>query len=517
MRREELLQKLQQTSQWDIIVIGGGATGLGIALEACTRNYKTLLLEQSDFAKSTSSKSTKLIHGGVRYLAQGHFGLVREASVERTLLMKNAPHLVKNLTFIIPIYKNWDAIKYTIGLKLYDWIAGRMSLGSASFISRKKVVGDLPNINDKGLVGGVVYHDGQFDDARLAVNLAQTVNDEGGTALNYVRVTRLLKNGTGQVSGLEAVDVETGIKYKLNSRAVVNATGVFADDILQMDTAGADKTIQVSQGTHIVLDKKFFPSEKALMIPETPDGRVLFLIPWHNKIVVGTTDSPVPNASLEPVPSDAEINFILDTASMYLNEKPTRKNVQSVFAGLRPLAAQKEESMQTKEISRNYKIIVSPSGLFTIVGGKWTTYRKMGEHMLNKIEARLKWNTTKSNTKTLHIHGWSDPDPNDPIGFYGSDKVHIKELIRSSPDEWISKTLHIHKMQIKWAVEFEMARSIEDVLARRTRALLLDAKESLRISQVVAQVMAQLLKRDQQWIDTQLKDYASLVKNYILV
>jgi len=361
-----------------------------------------------------------------------------------------------------------------------------------------------------------VYHDGQFDDARLAINLAQTINDKGGTAMNYIGVTTLLKNDTGQVVGVEASDVETGKKYKVNSRVVVNATGVFADDILQMDKAGADKTIQVSQGTHVVLNKNFFPSETALMIPETPDGRVLFLIPWHNKIVVGTTDSPVPKASLEPVPSNEEINFILETASMYLNEKPTRKNVQSVFAGLRPLAAQKEESMQTKEISRNYKIIVSPSELFTIVGGKWTTYRKMGEHMLDKIESRLKWNKTKSNTKTLRIHGWSDLDPVDPLAFYGSDKTNIQELISSYPNEWLSETLNIHSVQIKWAVEFEMARSIEDVLARRTRALLLDAKESLRISPAVAQLMAQLLNRDQQWIDTQIKDYASLVKNYTL-
>jgi glycerol-3-phosphate dehydrogenase len=299
--------------------------------------------------------------------------------------------------------------------------------------------------------------------------------------------------------------------------AVVNATGVFADDILQMDKAGAEKTIQVSQGTHVVLDKKYFPSENALMIPKTPDGRVLFLIPWYNKIVVGTTDSPVPTASLEPIPSNKEIDFILDTASMYLNIKPTRQDVESVFAGLRPLAAQKEESMQTKEISRNYKIINSSSGLFTIVGGKWTTYRRMGENMVDRIESKLNWEKTKSITTTLRIHGWRvNSNTNDALAFYGSDEERIRELIGSSPHEWISKTLPIHKAQIKWAVEHEMARSVEDVLARRTRALLLNARESLRISATVAQVMAEALRRDQQWIDQQLKDYAPLVKNYIL-
>jgi glycerol-3-phosphate dehydrogenase len=517
MSREELLEELHRTTQWDIVVIGGGATGLGIGVEAASRKYKTLVLEQADFAKSTSSKSTKLIHGGVRYLAQGHIGLVREASVERALLMKNAPHLVKNQTFIIPVYNYWDACKYTIALKMYDWIAGRMSLGSASYVSRNKVLELLPNIEQHQLVGGIIYHDGQFDDARLAINLAQTIVDEGGVALNYTKVISLLKNELGNVAGVEVKDIETGQQFIIKAAAVVNATGVFADDVLQMDNAGADKTIQVSQGTHVVLDKKFFPSSNALMIPKTPDGRVLFLIPWHNKVVVGTTDSPVPTASLEPVPADKEIDFILDTASMYLREKPGRKNIESVFAGLRPLAAQKEESAHTKEISRNYKIIVSNSCLFTIVGGKWTTYRRMGEHMTDKIETKLNWQRRQSVTSTLQVHGSQvDSDNADPLAYYGSDEENIRKLMNNSESHWLSKSLHIHKAQVRWAVEHEMARTVEDVLARRTRALLLDAKESLRISEGVAQIMAELMKKDQQWVSQQVNDYASLVKNYIL-
>jgi glycerol-3-phosphate dehydrogenase len=311
--------------------------------------------------------------------------------------------------------------------------------------------------------------------------------------------------------------LETGKQYRAHAHATVNATGVFADDILQMDKAGADKTIQVSQGTHVVLGKKFFPSSYALMIPKTPDGRVLFIIPWYNKIVVGTTDTPVPNVSLEPVPSQKEIDFILDTASMYLTEKPGKENIESVFAGLRPLAAQKEESMHTKEISRNYKIIVSPSNLFTIVGGKWTTYRKMGEHMLDRIETKLNWKTTLSVTGSLHIHGWHfGSNHNNPLAFYGSDEATIMQSINESPFEWISESLGIHNAQVKWAIIHEMARTVEDVLARRTRALLLDAKESMRISPRVAQVMAEELRKDQEWIERQVKDYASLVKNYIL-
>ena len=516
--RSELLNVLEKDIEWDVVVIGGGATGLGIALEATSRKYRTLLVEQSDFAKSTSSKSTKLIHGGVRYLAQGHFGLVREASVERALLLKNAPHLVRNQTFIIPIYNWFNAVKYTIGLKFYDWIATRSSLGSAKFISRTKVLEQLPNINPHQLIGGVVYHDGQFDDARLAINLAQTIIDEGGVAVNYAKVIGLTKNDEGKITGLKLEDEETQKHFEIKSKSVVNATGVFADDILRMDNSGAEKTIQVSQGTHIVLDKKFSPSTNALMIPQTPDGRVLFMIPWYNKLLVGTTDFPVPNASLEPVPSSKEIEFILETASMYLEMKPEKKDIQSVFAGLRPLAAQNEEKKQTKEISRNYKIIVSPSSLFSIVGGKWTTYRRMGEDMINKIERQLKWQKTKPVTNSLLIHGWEQQaDSSDPMSFYGNDKQFLEEKISTSPNDWLSNSLQLHKVQVQWAVEREMARTIEDVLARRTRALLLDAKESLRIAPAVATVMAELLNKDQRWIDQQLNDYSSLAKNYILV
>jgi len=518
MTRSDSLNKLETEFEWDVVVIGGGATGLGIALDATSRKYKTLLVEQSDFAKSTSSKSTKLIHGGVRYLAQGHFGLVREASLERALLLKNAPHLVRNQTFVIPIYNWFNAFKYTMGLKFYDWISTRSSLGSARFISRKKVLEQLPNINPDKLIGGVVYHDGQFDDARLAINLAQTIFDEGGTAVNYVKVIGLLKNDKGSIIGVQLEDRETDRRYQVRSKAVVNATGVFADDILSMDNSRAEKTIQVSQGTHVVIDKKFSPSASAMMIPQTPDGRVLFMIPWYNKIVVGTTDSPVPFASLEPVPSAKEIEFILETASMYLENKPGKKDIDSVFAGLRPLAAQKEEEKQTKEISRNYKIITSASLLFTIVGGKWTTYRRMGEDMINKIERKLHWTRKKSITASLSIHGWKqEANPSDPMSFYGSDAQYINDLIRNTPNDWLSKSLQLHKQQVIWAVKNEMARTIEDVLARRTRALLLDAKESLRIAPVVASVMAELLARDKSWIDQQVNDYSSLAKNYILV
>ncbi|HEY0354743.1 MAG TPA: glycerol-3-phosphate dehydrogenase/oxidase [Flavisolibacter sp.] len=510
-------QASDQSKTWDIIVIGGGATGLGIAMDAVSRGYQTLLLEGSDFAKGTSSRSTKLVHGGVRYLAQGDVKLVREASIERGLLCRNAPHLVKNQTFVIPIYNYWDMLKYTIGLKVYDWIAGRLTMGSSIFISRKKTLKSLPGINTRGLLGGVLYHDGQFDDSRLAINLVQSIIDNGGCAINYMKVTGLLKNKEGKIEGVIANDLEKAVTYTLHGKAVINATGVFVDDILSMDNPGSSKTICVSQGVHLVLDKKFYPSEHALMIPETSDGRVLFAVPWHDKVVLGTTDTPVDQASLEPQALEKEISFILETASGYLSMKPERSDVLSVFAGLRPLAAPKQGEQKTKEISRSHKIIVSPSNLFTILGGKWTTYRKMGEDMVDKIEKQLNWDHKKTATADMHIHGY-DPKMNwdDPFYFYGSDASLIKQRINGTANQWISESLKIHEMQVRWAVENEMARTVEDVLSRRTRALLLNARESIRICPEVARIMAKALGKDEQWIANEVDQYTQLAQQYIL-
>ena len=515
--RNSLLNRLSTQPEWDLVVIGGGATGLGVALDAGSRGYSVLVLEQADFAKGTSSRSTKLVHGGVRYLAQGDVQLVREASIERGLLCRNAPHLVKNQTFIIPIYSQWDRLKYTIGLKLYDWIAGRLSLGASVFISRAATIEKLPNVKTEGLVGGVLYHDGQFDDSRLAINLVQTIFEQGGHALNYVKVTGLLKNERNQLNGVMVVDRETGREYTRRAKAVVNCTGVFVDDILHMDNPAAQKSITVSQGVHLVLDKKFLPSEDALMIPATSDGRVLFAVPWHNKVVVGTTDTPVGEASLEPKALEKEIAFILENASNYFVQKPQRTDVLSVFAGLRPLAAPQKADQETKEISRSHKIIVSSSHLFTILGGKWTTFRKMGEDMVDRIEKELNWPHKRSASRQMPLHGHMDGvNRNDPFYFYGSDTARVKKLINGHAGRWISETLQIHEAQVIWAVQEEMARTVEDVLSRRTRALLLDARESIRMAEPVAQVMAALLGKDKAWIQQQVDDYTRVAEQYIL-
>ncbi|MGZ3850864.1 MAG: glycerol-3-phosphate dehydrogenase/oxidase [Flavisolibacter sp.] len=518
IERKNILKQLADTKPlWDIVVIGGGATGLGVALDAVTRGYHTLLVEQSDLAKGTSSRSTKLVHGGVRYLSQGDFGLVREASIERGLLYKNAPHLVKNLSFIIPIYHLFDRIKYTIGLKLYDWISGKLSLGPSVFISRKNILDQLPGITTKGLLGGVLYHDGQFDDARLALNLAQTIREKGGAVLNYAKVTGLLKGKREWVEGVVLEDMETGLHYTVPAKAVVNATGVFVDEILQMDNPSSPSSICVSQGVHLVFDKSFYPSPHALMIPETRDGRVLFAVPWHDRVVVGTTDTPVGEASLEPKALETEINFILETASAYFTKIPRRSDVLSVFAGLRPLAAPQGHYQKTKEISRRHKIIVSPSKLFTILGGKWTIYRRMGEDMINRIEKELGWPTKKSLTAHLPVHGFTqERHPENPLDFYGSDAPAIQKKINESDEEWLSGTLKIHPVQVEWAVECEMARTVEDVLSRRTRALILDPLESLRICPAVARTMAGVLGKDERWIAEQVVAYTQLAQQYML-
>jgi glycerol-3-phosphate dehydrogenase len=515
MNREDTTAKMKCTDKWDVVVIGGGASGLGIAVESASRGYATLLVEQSDFAKSTSSKSTKLVHGGVRYLAQGNIGLVREASIERGLLSRNAPHLVKNQTFIIPVYNWWSRLKYTMGLKLYDWISGHLSLGPSVFIPRKKVMEKLPGIISKNLAGGVLYHDGQFDDARLAINLAQTVFDNGGYAINYMKVIGLIKEQE-KICGVIVFDAESNEHFPVKSKVVINATGVFADEILQMDKPGSRKNIAASQGIHLVLDKKFFPGEDAMMIPETSDGRVLFIVPWHNKLLMGTTDTPVKDISLEPVALEKEIQFILETAGKYLTVTPTRKDVLSVFAGLRPLAATTEGG-ETKEISRSHKIMISGSGLFSIIGGKWTTYRKMGEDMIDRVEQQLKWTHVPSTTSSLHIHGYTtESSSGDPLYYYGSDEIFIREIIEEKRNEWISEKLLIKNAQVIWAIQHEMARTVEDVLSRRTRALLLDARESIRVASLVAKTMAFEMNKDENWINSQVEMFQSVAANYML-
>jgi glycerol-3-phosphate dehydrogenase len=520
MNRESVLKKIRKReTEWDIVVVGGGATGLGCAVDAASRGYKTLLLEQVDFSKGTSSRSTKLVHGGVRYLQQGDVSLVFEALHERGLMFKNAPHLVTNQSFIIPTYEWWGGPFYTVGLKVYDLMAGKLGLGPSKHLSREEAIEAIPTVEQEGLKGGVIYQDGQFDDSRMAVSLAQTCVDFGGTVVNYCKVTELIKEGD-LISGVVAVDQETGETFTIQSKVVINATGVFADEIIQMDEPGKKDLITPSQGIHLVLDKSFLPNKFAIMVPHTSDGRVMFAVPWHNHVVVGTTDTLIETHSLEPVALESEIDFVLETAGQYLVKNPTRKDVLSVFAGLRPLAKPEEEKKATKEISRSHKILISISGLITIIGGKWTTYRKMAEDTIDKAIMLGGFPERECITKQLPVHGFrTDIDPyTDPLAPYGVDKEEVLSISEEETEYsgFLSEKLQILKAQVAWAVRNEMARTVEDVLARRTRALFLDARESIRIAPEAARLMARELHRDENWKTQQIQDFEKVAKNYFI-
>lgn len=518
-KRERLIREVSRKKEWDVLIIGGGATGLGIAVDAATRGYKTLLLEQVDFAKGTSSRSTKLVHGGIRYLAQGNVELVREALHERGLLAQNAPHLVKKQKFVIPNYVWWEGLYYNFGLKTYDFLAGKLSMGKSGSISLKKTIKRFPTLLQEGLRGGVEYMDGQFDDARLAINLAQTCIENDGYCLNHFKVVDILKNEEGNVDGVQAVDEEAGKTYRFKSRLVINATGVFVDYIRRMANPAAKKIIRASQGVHLVFEKEFFPGKHALMIPKTDDGRVLFAVPWNDKVLVGTTDTLLEKPNLEPIPLEEEIDFILKNFNKYLTRKVNRSDVKSIFAGLRPLAASGDDERNTKEISRGHKIMLSGNGLLSITGGKWTTYRKMAEDTLDyAIDHKILPNLPCV-TEHFLIHGaTSQKSKGNHLQLYGSDKTLIQDLITERPElgEKLDENLPFLKAEVVWAVQYEMARSLEDVLARRVRALFLDSQAAIRMAPEVARIMAAELGRDQEWIEKELAQFNEIAQHYVL-
>ena len=519
MTRAEQLERLhnQIAGKFDIIIIGGGATGLGTALDATTRGYKTLLLEKSDFSSGTSSRSTKLVHGGVRYLAQMDILLVIEALRERGIMLRNAPHLTGNQEFIIPVYSWFDAMFYTIGLKFYDVLSGKLSLGKSYFIGRKKVIERLPNIKQEGLKGGIVYHDGQFDDSRMAVALAKATTKHGGTVLNYFEVTALLKDEKGKIKGVKATDTISGRKYEIFSSLVINATGVFADNILRMDRPDAHRIIKPSQGIHLVLDGSFLQGDSALMIPKTEDGRVLFAIPWYGKTVAGTTDTPLEKISEEPVALKEEIDFVLRTAGNYMVKAPAKKDILSVYAGLRPLASDPDNPHATKEISRRHKIIVSSSGLITVTGGKWTTYRCMAEETIDRAISEGLLEKRKCVTRTLKVEALPEKIANNRLRIYGENAGEIENIMAENPDtaEKISDKLPYTKAEIIWICRNEMPVTLEDMLARRTRALIFDARAAEKCAPLVAEIMAGEMGHDGRWIEEQVASFRKLVKKYL--
>lgn len=491
MNRSQLLQEIKAETNWDLIVIGGGASGLGTALDAVSRGMKVCLLEKYDFGKGTSSRSTKLVHGGVRYLEQGNIALVKEALQEREYILKQADHLSRVQPFIVPSFSWFTGIYYYIGLKVYDLLSGSKSIGKTTWLSKEKVIAKIPNISTDGLVGGIQYMDGQFDDARLCIDLVKTILHHGGKCINHAGAAKLTKVD-GKVVGVTVKDEISGQEFDIKAKYVVNAAGIFTDDIVQLDQAGSKRTIVPSRGSHIVLDRSFLGGEEAIMIPKTSDGRVLFVIPWNGKVVAGTTDEKTDEAVAEPKATEEEISFILANCQQYLNKKPKRKDILTTFAGLRPLAAPKEGSGKTKEISRGHKVLVSPSGLVSIIGGKWTTFRKMGEDVIHKISKDRRIQFPPSKSLSLKIEG---------NGLYSSaDRLH--------------PSLPYSKQDFEQVIREEMPMTIEDVLCRRTRCIFLDAAATEQITPTVGAMLQQHLGQTDAWLTDQLKDMKELLINY---
>ncbi|MDG2396629.1 MAG: glycerol-3-phosphate dehydrogenase/oxidase [Flavobacteriaceae bacterium] len=515
MQRATSLKKISnRKNPWDFIIIGGGASGLGAIVDSSSRGFQTLLLEKNDFAKGTSSRSTKLVHGGVRYLQNGDISLVIEALKERGILRKNAPHLVRDLSFVIPSYDWWNSPFYGIGLKIYDMMAGNLGLGPSTLLDKNETIKLIPNVKRKGLRGGVIYHDGQFDDARMAISLAKTATQQGGTVCNYMEIKKLLKENN-IIKGVVAYDSINNKEIQIFSKVVINATGVFSDNIIQMDNPKSSKLIKPSQGIHLVLDKKFLDGPHAIMVPQTSDGRVLFAVPWNDYVIVGTTDTVIENTLEEPIPLDEEINFILDNAGEYMTHIPKIEDVKSVFSGLRPLAAPENEGESTKEISRHHKVLVSESGLISVLGGKWTTYRKMAEDTINTAITVAGLPERSCITQDLPIYGYDyNSDWNDPMHVYGSEIENIKKIDKKSFNKSLSDKFFISKNQIIWAIKKEMAITLEDILARRTRCLFLNAKESIKIAPLVVQIMAKQMGNNSNWIKTELENFITLAKKY---
>ncbi|CAJ0729940.1 MULTISPECIES: glycerol-3-phosphate dehydrogenase/oxidase [Ralstonia] len=506
--RAQLLREIDQTPVWDVVVIGGGATGLGTAVDAAARGYRTLLVEARDFAKGTSSKATKLVHGGVRYLAQGNISLVREALRERGLLARNAPHVVGKLGFVVPAYRRRDKPFYGAGLKLYDWLAGSLNLSPSRELGIAETQALLPTLTntlqDRPLRGAMLYYDGQFDDARLAISLMRTVFDLGGIALNNAAVRAIHADTATRQHTLCIEDVETGSQFNVRSRCVINATGVWVDSIRAMVEPAVQPIVAPSQGVHLTLPARFLQSDHAILVPRTDDGRVLFVVPWHGHTIIGTTDTPRADMPFDPNASEQDVDFILRTAARYLSTPPTRSDVLSVWAGLRPLV-KRDTKAATSSLSREHTLESHPDGMITVTGGKWTTYRRMAEEVIDLAISTGLLPAAPCRTETLALHGAKPADgaaneisrTGSAARCYGSDAASIAHL--PGADRVLIPASGLTEAHVRYAAQAELARSVEDVLARRNRALFLDARAACDAAPEVARILAEELNHDTHW------------------
>jgi glycerol-3-phosphate dehydrogenase len=520
VKREQMVRMVREhAGPWDIAIIGGGATGMGVAVDAAARGFSVVLFEAHDFGKGTSSRSTKLVHGGVRYLEQGNIPLVMSALKERGLMRQNAPHLVHDLAFVVPNYSWWEAPFYGIGLKLYDMLAGKYGFGKSRILSTEDTLALLPTLERNGLRGGVTYYDGQFDDSRLLIHLAMTAADHGATLLNYMPAIRLTKDEEGYLNGAVARDGESGEEFTISAQVVINATGIFTDRIRKLADPEAAEMITPSQGIHLVFDRSFLRGDVALMVPRTSDGRVLFAIPWHNHTVVGTTDTPLEEPAYEPVPLEQEIEFVLETAGLYLSRPPKRSDVLSVYAGIRPLVKADGEN-KTSALSRDHVIHVDNSGLLTLTGGKWTTYRHMAEDCVDHAITLGRLRDEPCVTKTLHIHGYREEvEDLGSLWVYGADAAEVQAIGEADPAlrEPLHPSLPCTGAEVLWAARAEMARNVEDVLARRNRALFLDARAAIAMAEPSARIMAKELGHGDDWAAQQVASFTQLAQQYLVM
>jgi glycerol-3-phosphate dehydrogenase len=514
--REEIFDQIKAVDVFDCVIIGGGATGLGCGVDSASRSFKTLVIEEFDFAKGTSSRSTKLIHGGLRYLQKGDIFLVLEALKERGLLCQNAPHMVAHQPFIVPNYKWWEGPFYAIGLKVYDLLAGRLGLEPSLHLKKERVLECLPTLESAELKGGVEYYDGQFDDARLAMTLMHTIFDLRSFAINYTKAVDFVKE-EGRIKGVLIEDVLTKKQMVVKTKGVINATGPFSDKVRTIDDPKAEKLVVPSQGIHLVLDRSFLPGSTAMIIPHTDDGRVLFLVPWHRRVLVGTTDTKIQEIDIEPKPLEQEIEFVLEQAARFLTKKPTKQDIKSCFAGIRPLIKQPGKS--TKDLSRNHQVLVSGSGLITIAGGKWTTYRKMAQDCVDQMIEVAHLEKLPCKTHHLHLHGYLEKtDPVKIESSYGTDLEKIHQIQEKEPElkELVHPDFPYTYAHLIFSIRYELAQTVEDLLSRRVRLLLLDAKGAQAVAKRVAALLAKELNKESSFIEEQTKNFNQLASQYFI-
>jgi len=515
LSRDAMLDRAMELRPWHVIVVGGGCTGIATALDASARGYRTLLVERGDFTGGTSSRSTKLIHGGVRYLRQGCVQMVYRALGERWRLRRNAPHLVRSLSLVVPAYRWWEQPWYGAGLKVYDALAAGRGLGRSRLLSRRKCLNRLSTLRERGLRGGVLFHDGQFDDSRLGWALVRTAANLGCVPLNYAEVTGLVES-SGAIRGVRVRDRLGGAEWVARGAVVVNATGPFADALRAMDEPGPGPGVVLSRGAHIVVSSAFLPGETALLVPSTDDGRVLFAIPWHGHVVIGTTDVPVANASREPVPGDEEVDYLLDHAGRYLARPPGRADIRSAWAGLRALVPE-GSGENTAALSRDHRVSVSRRRLVTVAGGKWTTCRRVGRDTVDMAADAGGLSSAQPVTANLRLYGYTTRrDLLDPWRVYGAQADSVRDMRDEDPrlGELMHPGLPYRLGQAAWAARHEMAVRVEDVLARRTRALFLNAKAAAGAASGVARVMAAELGRGDDWVAAEVRAFQELAEGY---